>query len=272
MDDLETVAEAATDEAVLTEQETEATETTETVEAETPEQAEEKTKSQLRREQRKQREQRLMEQAQTAEQRAREAEQRLERIRKSAQSVKEPTEAEISDPFELGAARALWKQTRGQAEMAAKEVSEELTAHTQQVQQVNQERLAMLREEFEAAAADARTRYPDFDVARAIAAENTSVAVSHMVVESENSAELAYHLGKNPALAQELSKMPPLAAAREIGKLEAMLSAPKPKLVSTSPAPISPVTPSGTVAKSPANMSFAEFKAWREGGGTITPR
>lgn len=269
MEELETVAAPATDEAVLTEQ---VTETTETTAPETPEQVEEKTRSQLRREQRKQRETRLLEQAQEAEQRAREAEERLQRIHRSAQSAKEPTEAEITDPFELGAARALWKQTRGMAEVQAKEVAEELTSHQRTAQAVEMERLAMLRDEFEQAANDARTRYPDFDQAREAAAANTSVAVSQMVVESESAAELAYHLGKNPDVARALSKMPPLAAAREIGKIEASLSMPKPKLVSNAPAPISPVTPSGTVGKDPSKMSYAEFKAYRESGGTIKPR
>jgi hypothetical protein len=44
------------------------------------------------------------------------------------------------------------------------------------------------------------------------------------IAESEDGPALAYHLGKNPEIAEKLASLPPVAAAREIGKIEARLA------------------------------------------------
>jgi hypothetical protein len=62
------------------------------------------------------------------------------------------------------------------------------------------------------------------------------------VKESELGPKIAYHLAKNPTDARRLAAMTPLAAVREIGRLEAKLSVPVPppqiKKISQAPAPI----------------------------------
>jgi hypothetical protein len=44
------------------------------------------------------------------------------------------------------------------------------------------------------------------------------------IAESDDGPALAYHLGKNPEIAEKLATLPPVAAAREIGKIEARLA------------------------------------------------
>jgi len=81
-----------------------------------------------------------------------------------------------------------------------------------------------------------------------------SPAMGEAIIDSGIGAEILYWLGKNPEASRELAVLPPLAAAREIGKLEWHLAplpessgketplapSPTPK-VSSAPAPISPV-------------------------------
>jgi hypothetical protein len=71
-----------------------------------------------------------------------------------------------------------------------------------------------------------------------------SGAVHACMIESEHGPEIGYYLGTNPAEAERLNQLSPLAAAREIGKIEARFtkSAPgnKPK-VSKAEDPITPL-------------------------------
>ena len=59
--------------------------------------------------------------------------------------------------------------------------------------------------------------------------------------------ELAYYLGTNPKDAERISRLTPLAQAKEIGKIEAKLASDPPmKRTTSAPAPISPVTARST--------------------------
>lgn len=63
-------------------------------------------------------------------------------------------------------------------------------------------------------------------------------SMAQMVMESDRSAELAYHLGKNPEVAAKIAQLSPMQQARELGRLEAKLSdRPKPPVVSNAPPP-----------------------------------
>ena len=97
---------------------------------------------------------------------------------------------------------------------------------------------------------DARNKYDDFDQV----AYNPSLRITDVMAQtiqsSEVGPELAYHLGTNPKEADRISRLAPLAQAREIGRLEAKLAAAPPvvKKVSSAPAPFAPVTARGVVA------------------------
>src|SRR5574343_169331 len=69
-------------------------------------------------------------------------------------------------------------------------------------------------------------------------------ALAQTIQVSENGPDVAYYLGTNPKEADRISRLPPLAQAKEIGKIEAKLASDPPvKKISSAPAPIAPVTP-----------------------------
>lgn len=115
-------------------------------------------------------------------------------------------------------------------------------------------------------------KYEDWDEVMD-AADAVMLPTTHLEViqQSEHAPEVVYRLGKDPALAQRISRMTPINAAREIGRIEAAIaSQQKPgngggKSASAAPAPITPV-PAGAAkaGKNPDDMSMAEYREWRK--------
>lgn len=107
------------------------------------------------------------------------------------------------------------------------------------------------------------------DYAEVVGASDVPAAphVLESILDSDSGPQLAYHLAKNPELAEQLNVMTPVQAAREIGRLEARLAQPKaettpPKRTTNAPAPITPVRGSnGKFTKSPDQMTDAEWYA-----------
>lgn len=62
--------------------------------------------------------------------------------------------------------------------------------------------------------------------------------VERAVLESDKAALLAYHLAKRPKDVDRLNGLPPLAMAREIGRIEARLSLPTPNKETKAPPPM----------------------------------
>lgn len=86
----------------------------------------------------------------------------------------------------------------------------------------------------------ARGKYEDFDD---IVDSDLPITqpMQAAIIDSEHGAEIAYHLGKHPDEAERISRLSPMAAIREIGKIEAQIvQAPKPK-PSAASRPLSPV-------------------------------
>ena len=90
---------------------------------------------------------------------------------------------------------------------------------------------------------EARGKYDDFEQV----AYNPKLTITGVMAETIQSSdvgpEIAYYLGSNPKDADRISRLPALAQAKEIGKIEAKLASDPPVRRTTSaPAPISPVT------------------------------
>ena len=124
------------------------------------------------------------------------------------------------------------------AEALAARRAEELVAqreiHNQRVQ---------IEEAYAEREEDARTKYEDFEQV----AYNPNLRVTDVMAEtikaSDIGPDLAYWLGSNPKEADRISRLSPLLQAREIGKIEAKLSAEPPQKKTTSaPEPIRPVS------------------------------
>lgn len=69
--------------------------------------------------------------------------------------------------------------------------------------------------------------------------------VLDVIQTDQQGPELAYYLGKNLDEAAEIAQMPPVLAARELGRISAKLSSTASRKVSKTPEPVAPVTSSG---------------------------
>lgn len=98
-----------------------------------------------------------------------------------------------------------------------------------------------------------------------------SVGLQEAILSSDVGPNLMYELAKDREELERINSLSAVQAAREIGKIEARLSKAdftQTKEIKTTkaPPPISPVSNKGTSksTKSPDEMSYAEFKKWRE--------
>lgn len=138
---------------------------------------------------------------------------------------------------------------------AAKAVKDTLKADKKTA---NESRVAELRSEvmadFEERTESFKAKATDFDQVIGKFVESggkLSDPVRELVIESDVGPQLAYHLAKNPAIANKLNSLPPLQAAKEIARLEDSLSRPSSK-VTKAPPPLK--TPSGG-SSSPVDLS-----------------
>jgi len=102
--------------------------------------------------------------------------------------------------------------------------------------------------------------------------------LTQIALDSDIAEDILYYLGSNPEESERLSKLDPIRAAKEIGKIEIKLEAseeeeeeeeessptPKKKKQTKAPAPIKPVRTDGVTEKDPNKMSPKEYRAWRE--------
>jgi hypothetical protein len=124
------------------------------------------------------------------------------------------------------------------AEALAYQKAEELIAKREAAKQQSQ-----VLESYQEREEAARDKYDDFEQV----AYNPKLPITEVMAQTIQSSdigpELAYYLGTNPKDAERISRMAPLAQAKEIGKIEAKLAAEPPvKRTTSAPAPISPVT------------------------------
>jgi hypothetical protein len=151
------------------------------------------------------------------------------------------------------------------AEALAYQKAEELIAQRDAAKQQSQ-----VLESYQEREESARDKYDDFDQV----AYNPKLTITNVMAETIQSSdigpELAYYLGTNPKDAERISRMTPLAQAKEIGKIEAKLSDNPPvKKTSNAPAPISPVTARSTGSPShdttdPRSIKSMSTSQWIE--------
>lgn len=92
-----------------------------------------------------------------------------------------------------------------------------------------------------------------------------SQTMAEVIAESDVGPQLAYHLAKNREVASAIYGLPPVAAARELGRLEAKLVTPKPPPVSKAPPPtptVAAVEPE--IDRDPDSMPINDWMKWRE--------
>jgi hypothetical protein len=111
-------------------------------------------------------------------------------------------------------------------------------------------------------------KFPDFDAVIATAnPEHFNLDLLVAVTETGTPAEIAYHLAKNPAEAERISKMPPLRKAIELGKIEASISASAAAAKQTkAPPPPNPVGGRNQVTTKESELPYNEWIKLRRAG------
>lgn len=149
---------------------------------------------------------------------------------------------------------------------AKQEAMREAQSHEQRMQQLTAAQQEEVNQQWVAQAQDAAARYADFEQVVGNPRLNITPQVADMIKDMDQGADVAYQLGLNPELANQISSMPPLQAAMHLGSIQARLARPAPRTVTTAPDPINPVKATGTASKAPAKMTMAEYRAAREAG------
>lgn len=124
------------------------------------------------------------------------------------------------------------------AEVLAERKAEELLDRRDKARQQRE-----LLESYHEREETARDKYDDFEQVAYNPNLPVTDAMAMAIQASDIGPDLIYHLGSNQKDAQRISRLDPILQAREIGMIEARLSAePTFKKTSNAPAPIAPVT------------------------------
>lgn len=108
----------------------------------------------------------------------------------------------------------------------------------------------------------AAERYPDFQAVVSNPTLNINESMAEFIAESDQGADVAYFLGKNPLKAQQISQLSPIRAARELAKIESDLASRPQAKVSRAPEPISPVGTRGKASSSSAPSDDDDINTW----------
>ena len=104
---------------------------------------------------------------------------------------------------------------------------------------------------------DGRDKYDDFEEVAFAKELPITDSVIEALKETDKPDEVIYYLGKNPDEAARIATMrSPLKQAAALGKLEAKISAPKPKRKTNAPPPIETLK-GGTSVKAPEDQSVS---------------
>jgi hypothetical protein len=138
----------------------------------------------------------------------------------------------------------------------------------------NDEKAVEIANTWQSRSDEVRKQHADFDDVME-AGENLpiSAAMRDFLIESDRGPELAYTLAKKPGEVERIAKLSPIAAARELARIELSLApkseAPKPKpRVTQTPEPIRPVGRTSAAAKKPLveEDDFSAYEKRRRAG------
>lgn len=136
----------------------------------------------------------------------------------------------------------------------------------QQTQQQTQQQAEQARAAFQTKALEyaAESGLDDFQQVAFSPMLPVSEAMAEVIQQSDVGPQLLYQLGQNPGEAQRISQLPPVQAARELGRMEYQLSSVPPKKQTSAPDPVQPVSGGGGPATlDPDRMSADQWLEWR---------
>lgn len=186
------------------------------------------------------------------------------------QKAPEPAPKPTADKFgsydEYVEALADWKAEQKVSEALAKQSKQSAEVAQRRAEEAQVQTWAQRQE-------SARQALPDYDEVLGSADVGIARHVEQTILDSERGPEVAYHLAKNPDIVRALNSMSPLAAAREIGKLEAGLNLkPTPKPVSKAPEPIKPINSGRSAQPDLTSVSMEEYMKLRAKQGASWAR
>ncbi len=145
----------------------------------------------------------------------------------------------------------------------------EAEAERKQLEAKQQESAKAVNKAWADREADGRAKYDDYDEVAHAADVPITPGMSAAIMESDIGPELAYYLGSNREEAERISKLPVASQIRELGKIEAKLSASeapetrKAAVASRAPAPGKPVR-GGTPARLDPDKIIASSTNFRD--------
>lgn len=233
----------------------------------TQESEEQASETRKRRERRKALSERLERERKEAVAEAEEAKARLAKIEEATKTARPPKESDFDTYDQYMIAVGAYQARTALNEDAKGEITERATRADTRLKEVDAQR------EYEAAQAwadqrtEAQSRYADFD--SVVGAVPITRDTADLILSSDVGADVAYYLGSNPPLAHAIARMNPVEAAREFGRIEAKISAPKPRTKSNAPEPVGTVRPKASATTDPTKMPVDEYRKWRASGGSF---
>lgn len=110
----------------------------------------------------------------------------------------------------------------------------------------------------------AKDRYPDFEeVVYDPEWTDLTLEMRDVIAESDKQADLSYYLATHREDTRRISKLSPLAQARELGRIEATLQPPAARKTTSAPDPVKTVAGKDRGSADPDNMGMAEWMKWR---------
>jgi hypothetical protein len=141
-------------------------------------------------------------------------------------------------------------------ELDKRQTTREVKDRSARAVEVEQARIAERIEDYQDACAETAKTLPDFfDVVKRPSFQTTELVKRLILDAGEKAPLVAYHLAQNPKLTASLNAMSPIDAAREMGRIEGRVSAPKPKTATSAAAPLSAVKGSAAPSNDETRMN-----------------
>jgi len=216
---------------------------------------------------------------------------RIERFQKQLSAKEQELEYWKKEALQAKPAAKVEPKVEAKAEIAGKPKAEDFKSHEEYVEaltdwkleareKANEQKAKEVQvktelqkkgEQFQARIADFKKTASDFDELMEDVTVDVPYYVQEIFLTSENGPALMYELAKNPKELERISKLQPIPAALEMGKLEAKFQksspAPKETKMTKAPAPIVPVSAKGGSVKKSIDdptLSQKEYERLRE--------
>jgi len=190
---------------------------------------------------------------------------RLEVLERSQQAPQQQQQVQPSQAPKLDQFNSVEEYLDALADHKASQKFDHLSKEREAKESQNrqQREAAKLHEGYTKQTEQARQAYDDFDDVVQDPDLPISQAMAEAIMRSNNGADVAYYLGKNPDQAARIASLDPFSAAVEIGRIAATVVRPQPRKTTNAPQPIQPIGSRATPVADPARMSDAEWYAQR---------